>query len=119
MILACGMAMLFSVHTLSQGFETSILAPAFMTMVCISIPYLNRNGHFRLSRYLLNINIVYGILCMTIIRKLDGLSYESTYFVSRSAIMVFAIAIPAALFHFSELKSLLINVFISGLALIL
>lgn len=119
LILIGGLSVLWVVHTLYYGLGRPSLVVAGVILICIPILLLNRNGYYTLSRYLLNINIVYGMLCMTIFRKLDGETFESTYFVSRTAIMVFAVAIPAALFHFNERKSILINVAIGSIALIL
>lgn len=119
LIVSGGLIVLWIVHTLYQGFGTPSVVVALIIVICIIIPFLNKNEKYDLSRYLLNISIVYGMLCMAIFRKIDGATHESTYFVNRTAIMIFAIAIPAALFHFNERMSLLINVGLGFLALIL
>jgi signal transduction histidine kinase len=77
------------------------------------VPVLNSLLCINLSRYVLILTFVFGTLGLTISRKLDGVLTESTFFVGRSAIVVFSALLPIAVFHLSEKTHLIANLILS------
>ena len=117
-ILAAVAGLLTAATVATHPFEPGFLVLIFMTLFNAFLPWINKAGHYTLSRHLLTLNAVVGALTMTLLRKLTpgGEEAMSLFYQPRAAMLVMAI-IPFVVFHFRERRHLIINMLIGFLGL--
>ncbi|AYB34127.1 sensor histidine kinase [Chryseolinea soli] len=119
-ILAAVAGLLTVATILTHPFERAFLVLIFMTLFNVCLPWINKAGHYTLSRHLLTLNAIVGALTITLLRKLTpaGEDAMGLFYQPRAAMLVMAI-IPFVVFHFSERRHLIINLLIGFLGLVL
>ena len=84
------------------------VAPTFTMLVLVSsIYFLNKNGYTKVSRFLVSIAPLLGLIFLNISIKLNSPdNIGMVHYVSPRMLMVSLIALPMTLFTFDEKKSL-------------
>ena len=111
--------LLLLIHVISHPDENIYVASLATSAIILSVLLINRAGYHQIGRTVLTIGLVFGVLMLTIARKvsMDPVPMN-TFFQSRAALTVFCV-IPFAIFQFRERKLLILNLFICLLSLIL
>jgi signal transduction histidine kinase len=117
-ILSAVAGLLTAATIATHPFEPAFLVLILMTLFNAFLPWINKAGHYNLSRHLLTLNAVVGALTVTLMRKLSPIGEEATslFYQPRAAMLVMAI-IPFVVFHFRERRHLVINLLIGFLGL--
>lgn len=108
------------VHSLMHPGEKTYSTSVVQVILFLLIPFINRMGYVNFGRTLLTFTLLFGVLALTITRKLTSPEPipVNAYLQSRTGIVVFCI-IPYAIFSFRERKLIIINLIICLLALML
>ena len=110
---------LFAIHLISHPEENIVAATLVTNAVVLSVLVINRAGFHRIGRTALTVSLVFGAFVLTIARKLNLDAVPlSTFFQSRASLTVFCV-IPFAIFHFTERRLLILNLFICLIGLLL